>query len=456
MQRLQLHEVLMRKTSLWGVLALIPLLAFSANAQKPVAVEGGLFGQFTKLDEELLLDDVLSIGARLGVYLFPNLGLEADGHIGKTDWSGPAATKSINYTPFSLRVIAGLPLGDRLRLMLGLGYQQNVYKNRIQTFNGAVAGNEYEDALSALVGLKVCLNQKWSLRGDVPVDYNPSPNFNGNPVTLDGKSTNVGFRVGISRMFRGDCYEMAPPPPPPPPAPPPPTPTPVPAPVPTPPPAPANTPPVANITSPSNGASIAGPVNFAGTCQDPEQGNVTQSARWRSSRDGDIGTGASFTRTLSIGAHTITMTCTDGPGLSGSTSITVNSAELLFRLKEVSFNFNQATLTQAGRDTLDAVIATLQQRSDLNIAVEGHTDPYGRDEYNQGLSERRAQSVVNYLTSGGVAATRIVNKGFGEQCLILDDDHTSPKRSKAEHQINRRVEIWSVGDGGTASSCRQR
>lgn len=450
----------MRTRSLLSVLVLMPVLAFTASAQKPLAVEGGLFGQFTKLDEELLLDDVLSIGGRLGLYLFPNLGLEADGHFGTTDWAGPAGTKSINYTPFALRVIAGLPLGERLRLMLGLGYQQNVYKNRIQTFNGAVAGNEYEDALSALVGLKVCLNQKWSLRGDVPVDYNPSPNFNGNPVTLDGKSTNVGFRVGLSRMLKGDCYEAAPPPPPPPPpaAPPPtpPTPTPVPVPVPTPPPAPANTPPVASITSPSNGASIAGPFNFAGTCQDPEQGNISQSARWRSSRDGDIGTGASFTRELSIGAHTITMTCTDGPGLTGSTSITVNSAELLFRLKDVSFEFNQATLTHAGRDTLDVVIATLHQRTDLRIAVEGHTDPYGRDEYNQGLSERRAQSVVNYLTSGGVAASRISHRGFGEQCLILDDDHTSPKHSKREHQVNRRVEIWSVGDGGTASSCRQR
>lgn len=448
----------MRKTSLLGVLVLLPVLAFNAGAQKPVAVEGGVFGQFTKPDKELSLDDILSIGARLGIYLFPNIGLEADGHLGQTDWAAPGGTKSIDYTPWALRVIAGLPLGERLRLILGLGYQQNVYKNRIQEFDGAVAGNEYEDALSALVGLKVCLNQKWSLRGDVPVDYNPSPNFNGNLVTLDGKSTNVGFRIGISRMLVGDCYETAPPPPPPPPpaAPPPPAPTPIPTPAPTPPPAPANTPPVATITSPSSGASIAGPVNFAGTCQDPEQGNVTASAQWRSSRDGDIGTGASFTRTLSIGAHTITMTCTDGPGLTGSATITVNSAELLFRLKDVSFNFNQATLTQAGRDTLDAVIATVQQRADLRIAVEGHTDPYGRDEYNQGLSERRAQTVVNYLTSGGVAASRISSKGFGEQCLILDDDHTRPTRSKAEHQVNRRVEIWSVGDAGAAPSCRQR
>jgi outer membrane protein OmpA-like peptidoglycan-associated protein len=197
-------------------------------------------------------------------------------------------------------------------------------------------------------------------------------------------------------------------------------------------------------------------MNFAGTCSDPEQGNVAASARWRSSRDGDIGTGPSFSRTLSTGSHTITLTCTDGPGLTGSTTVTVTSAELLFRLQEVSFDFNQATLTQAGRDTLDRVIATLRQRSELQIAVEGHTDPYGRQEYNQGLSERRAQTVVNYLTAGGIAGTRMVSKGFGEQCLILDDDHNVPKKSKDDHRVNRRVEILSVGDGGAATSCRVR
>ena len=453
----------MRKGSLIAALVLTPLMASAANAQKPFAVEAGLFGQFTKIDEELSLDDVLSIGGRFGIFLLPRLALEIDGHIGKTDWAAPGGTKSITYSPFSVRGVYGLPLGDKLRLMLGLGYQQNVYKNRIQQFNTSVAGNEYEDALTALVGLKVCLSETWSLRGDVPFDYNPSPNFNGNTVTLDGESTNIGFRIGISRMFSGACYETAAPLPAPPPAAPlpaAPLPAPTPAPTPTPPlipaPVPANTPPVASITSPPNGASISGPITFTGTCTDPEDGNVSQNARWRSSRDGDIGTGASFTRTLTTGSHTITLTCTDAPGLSGSITINVTSAELLFRLQEVSFEFNQATLTQAGRDTLDRVIQTLQQRSDLQIAVEGHTDPYGRDAYNQGLSERRAQTVVTYLTAGGIAGTRMVSKGFGEQCLVLDDDHTTPKLSKAEHRVNRRVEILSVGDVGAAASCRVR
>jgi outer membrane protein OmpA-like peptidoglycan-associated protein len=201
---------------------------------------------------------------------------------------------------------------------------------------------------------------------------------------------------------------------------------------------------------------LTGPVNFSGSCTDPEQGNLSSSARWRSTRDGDIGTGASFTRTLSPGAHTITLTCTDGPGLTGTASVTITSQDLLVRLNWVYFDFDRSTLTPAGRDTLNRVITTLQQRTDLQIAVEGHTDPFGSDSYNQSLSERRAQSVVDFLTRGGVASSRIVQRGFGEQCLMLDDDRTSPTRSRAEHRANRRVEIWSVGDGGAGSSCRPR
>ena len=457
----------MRVRSLAAVGALMPILAGSAVAQRPVAWEGGLFGQFTKMDKELSLDDVLSIGARLGVYLLPNLGLEVDAQMGKTDWTSAAGVQSVTYTPVALRVIYAMPLAERLRLMLGLGYQHNVYRDRIRDINGFIAGNEFEDAVTALVGLKVCLNQKWSLRGDVPLDYNPSPNFNGSLVTLDGESMNVGFRVGLSRMFDGNCYESgssmpaSPPPAAPPPAAPAPTPaqppvTPIPTPTPTPPQVPANTPPAATITSPSSGASLTGPVNFAGTCTDPEQGNLASSAQWRSSRDGDLGTGASFTRPLSPGAHTITLTCTDGPGLTGTASVTVTSQELLVRLNWVYFDFDRSTLTQAGRDTLDRVISTLQQRADVRIAVEGHTDPFGSDSYNQSLSERRAQAVAQYLTGRGVATDRMAQRGFGEQCLMLDDDRTNPTRSRAEHRTNRRVEIWSVGDAGPASSCRPR
>jgi outer membrane protein OmpA-like peptidoglycan-associated protein len=63
---------------------------------------------------------------------------------------------------------------------------------------------------------------------------------------------------------------------------------------------------------------------------------------------------------------------------------------------------------------------------------------------------------MNYLTAGGVAPGRLASKGFGEECLVLADDNDVPKLSKNDHRVNRRVEIWSVGDGGAAASCRVR
>lgn len=434
-----------------ALLAVVQPLA----AQKAVTTELGIFGQWTKLDRELDLDNTIGAGVRAALYFFNNFGVEADIQFANTDWNDSGTVRSVTYRPYAFRLTYGMPIKERIRLIIGAGYQNNVYDGRVRVGNTFVAGNEYEDAVTALIGLKICTNERTSLRFDVPFDYNPSPNFNGSTVTLDGKSTNIGFRVGFNYAIRGRCYERAAPPPPPPP-PPVPTPTPPPPTPPPPPPPPPNQAPVATISAPATGSSTTGAINFSGSCRDPEQGDVTSSARWTSSRDGQIGTGGSFSRQLTVGSHTITLTCTDAQGLTGTASVTVSMATLLIRLNWVYFDFDRSVLTAAGRDTLTRIIQTLRSNADWRIAVEGHADPYGSDEYNQALSERRVNSVMTFLTGGGVESGRISSRGFGEQCLILEDDHARPARTKAEHRVNRRVEIWSVGDQGAAAACRPR
>jgi hypothetical protein len=94
--------------------------------------------------------------------------------------------------------------------------------------------------------------------------------------------------------------------------------------------APANTAPSVAISSPSSGATVSegSPVNLAGSASDQEDGNLSSSVTWLSSRDGQLGTGASIQRVLSVGSHTITARVTDTQGATAQAqrAVTVEAA----------------------------------------------------------------------------------------------------------------------------------
>jgi hypothetical protein len=87
-----------------------------------------------------------------------------------------------------------------------------------------------------------------------------------------------------------------------------------------------NTAPTVTISTPTNGAVVpAGTsVTFSGSASDSQDGSLTGSVTWRSNIDGQIGTGGSFSRTLSSGTHTITASVSDSGGLTGQKSISVS------------------------------------------------------------------------------------------------------------------------------------
>ena len=95
-------------------------------------------------------------------------------------------------------------------------------------------------------------------------------------------------------------------------------------------PPPTNTPPTVTISQPKDGTTVTAgtAITFKGSASDTEDGTLTTSLRWTSSRDGQIGTGASFSKVLSAGTHTITASVTDSGGLTGTAtiSVTVGSA----------------------------------------------------------------------------------------------------------------------------------
>ncbi|MEQ9814291.1 MAG: OmpA family protein [Azospirillaceae bacterium] len=104
----------------------------------------------------------------------------------------------------------------------------------------------------------------------------------------------------------------------------------------------------------------------------------------------------------------------------------------------VTFAVDSADINPAFYSTLDQVAGTLQQYQQSYVNIYGHTDSTGPNDYNQSLSERRAQSVANYLISRGVNPVRVVARGFGETQPIADNNTT------AGRQQNRRVEIRIV------------
>jgi outer membrane protein OmpA-like peptidoglycan-associated protein len=101
----------------------------------------------------------------------------------------------------------------------------------------------------------------------------------------------------------------------------------------------------------------------------------------------------------------------------------------------VHFAFDSAQLTAKGRAILDELIPGLKSNPDMKVTLAGHTCSLGSEVYNQGLSERRAQSVFDYLAANGIAAERMTVFGYGEMRPAFSND-TEEGRVK-----NRRVEV---------------
>ena len=103
---------------------------------------------------------------------------------------------------------------------------------------------------------------------------------------------------------------------------------------------------------------------------------------------------------------------------------------------DVTFDLNSAMVKSQFRSALDSVASTLAEYPSTYIDVYGHTDSTGSDSYNQGLSERRASSVADYMAGRGIQRARMATLGYGESQLKC-----SPERGEADYQCNRRVEI---------------
>lgn len=113
---------------------------------------------------------------------------------------------------------------------------------------------------------------------------------------------------------------------------------------------------------------------------------------------------------------------------------------LIVSMPDVLFDFNKYTLKPEARERLARISGIVLAYPDLKLQIEGYTDSIGSDEYNQTLSEKRADTVRAYLISSGVSMDNVAARGMGKADPIGDNS------TAAGRKLNRRVEMIVSGD----------
>jgi outer membrane protein OmpA-like peptidoglycan-associated protein len=115
-----------------------------------------------------------------------------------------------------------------------------------------------------------------------------------------------------------------------------------------------------------------------------------------------------------------------------------------FTLQGVYYDLDKFDLRPESKIILDSVAMILETNPKIQIELAAHTDSRAPADYNMTLSQKRAESCVNYLVSKGIGNERLIAKGYGETQLVNDcaDD---VECSEEEHQQNRRTTIRIIG-----------
>ncbi len=119
----------------------------------------------------------------------------------------------------------------------------------------------------------------------------------------------------------------------------------------------------------------------------------------------------------------------------------------------IYFDFDKSMLRSVHKQELERTAIMLQRMPNLMLFIEGHTDQRGSDDYNQSLSERRAEVVKDYLLKRGVTGDRMEHQWFGESRPINNCNDVTC--TEAMHQLNRRTEL-RVGKSSYSYTGRQK
>lgn len=200
---------------------------------------------------------------------------------------------------------------------------------------------------------------------------------------------------------------------------------------------PINEPPIAKLSGQASGVTNQLLAFSAIDSSDPD-GTIT-SYKW----DYGDGTTADFTfsrathRYTTPGTYLVQLMVEDDKGETAiaSKQVLISEEKRMEIAAHVLFDFDSSKLRPDGIAELEPLLQAMQADSLMRALIVGHTDDRGPDDYNLGLSERRAQAVADYLMDGGIGSDRLTVEGRGESDPVASND-TSGGR-----QENRRVNI---------------
>jgi outer membrane protein OmpA-like peptidoglycan-associated protein len=113
----------------------------------------------------------------------------------------------------------------------------------------------------------------------------------------------------------------------------------------------------------------------------------------------------------------------------------------IFVLENIYYEYNEYFITKVAGKELDKLAQILTDNPEIKIELSSHTDSVATVEYNQDLSQKRAQSAVNYLIQRGISPDRMVAKGYGELRPIARNTNPDGTDNEAGRDRNRRTEF---------------
>ncbi len=204
-----------------------------------------------------------------------------------------------------------------------------------------------------------------------------------------------------------------------------------------------NQPPIADLSGPTTGVANQ-LLSFSAVGSSDPDGTIT-AYKW----DFGDGTTANFTfprathRYSEPGTYLVQLIVEDDKGATAiaSQQVVVSAEQKMSIAAHVLFDFDSSELRPDGIAELEPLLQAMQTDSQLSATILGHTDDRGSDDYNLGLSERRAQAVADFLMDGGIGSDRLRVEGRGASEPVASNE-TSEGR-----QENRRVDITVAASG---------